>query len=178
LHKALEQAEVLFILERAAWRGRTHKFAFDPLQRADIDRNLRTVTQSDPPTVFPRPRRAVGGALLGGMAGLVATALASPKVKSESLVNGAALGALAGAALGALAPVPLSEALEVAATSLGLTLVSVRRTGETAASALVEASDGYHTVKFEARRAESREAIDDELYSGMVQGMKSLACPT
>jgi sugar/nucleoside kinase (ribokinase family) len=114
---------------------------------------------------------------LGGLAGLVVAALAS-KSKDDSVLTGAGVGALGGLALGALAPMPLTEALDKAASSLGLTLVSLSRTGAYAATALVETRDGYHTVQCNAPQLPSREAIDDELYSGLVERMKSLACPT
>lgn len=78
----------------------------------------------------------------------------------------------------AVAPIPLAEALDQAANDLGLTLVSMRRTGAQAATALVEASDGYHTLQCEAHPVGSREAIDDELYSELVTRMKSIACQT
>lgn len=134
------------------------------------------MTHSESPKPIPRPRRAVvEGAIWGGLAGYVLASLATTE---EAFPTGASINSLGGAALGAVAPVPLGEALDKAANSLGLTLVSMRRTGAKTATALVEAGDGYHTVQCEARRGESREAIDDELYSGIVARMKSLACQT
>jgi hypothetical protein len=73
------------------------------------------VTQSKAPKQYQRPRRAVEGALLGGLAGLVAAAIAS-KNQDDSFLKSAGVGALGGLAFGALAPIPLAEALEKAAS--------------------------------------------------------------
>ena len=109
---------------------------------------------------LPRPRGAVGGALLGALFGYALTQ------NSAGAVTGGALG-------GALAnqPLPLNEALRQKFTEKGLSVVSFYRLGPHAAKILFRYNEAYWTL--ESRTPESPqmkpEQIEDWLYGDLVE---------